>query len=420
MPIIRYIRNQVSQGISANITSVSSGVRNFPTMERQPDFARTFEYNLQSRMNNDSIDYSCFVFPDSDIRTSQFVGSCGSAAITVAMRHLHPQRIGQTGKWLQPTADFDFVFESTYNASELTLSTIIGHEFDRPFYRGRPGYVLWNQMTYYALTNNQIGSFLQLFNKDNATNFRLYLHTESTLDSLEFKESRVKRNYNRDSYFLPLESTELAIEDRLCEILERNHLPIVLVDGLIWSHGNHYTFPNDEEEWKERATNNHTRPEDCTVIEDHPALAELKELMNDNHCWEKDSQENHRSPINDELCHDLHRTYEHLKNHLESTTIGHAVVITGFYVRRAGGDVLWRVIDSNPSTKLNKLRTRNNRDLQGSVNFMTTKEIVSRMTGEGRRQMILEMTSRKNYVRDNFPDQRNLIVPVSLDNNNGW
>jgi len=416
MPIIRNIRTQVSQGRSANITSVFSGVRNFPTVEPQPDFARTFENNLQSQMDNDSIDHSCFVFPDSDIRTSQYVGSCGSAAITVALRHLHPQRIGQTGKRLQPIADFDFMFESTYKASKLSLSTIIGHEFDQPYYRGRPGYVLWNQMTYYALTNNQIGSFLHLFNKDNTTNFRLYLHTESTLDSLEFKESRVKKNYNRDQYFLPLEYTDNDIEDRLCEILERNHLPIVLVDGLISSHGNHYTFPNSEDEWKERATNNHTRPEDCTVIEDHPALAELKELMNDNHCWEKDSQEYHRSPDNYELCHDLKRTYEHLRHRLESTTIGHAVVITGFYVRRAGGDILWRVIDSNPPTKLDKSTTQNNRSEQGSVNFMTTKEIVSRMTGEGRRQMILEITSHKNYVKDNFPDQRNLIAPVSLDN----
>ena len=419
MSIIRNIRARVSQGRGANITSVFSGVRDFPTGERQSRFARAFKNNLQSQMDNDSIDYSCFVFPDSDIRTSQYVGSCGSAAITVALRHLHPQRIAQTGERPQPIADFDFVFESTYKTSKLSLSAIIGHEFDQPFYRGRPGYVLWNQMTYYALTNNQIGSFMNLFNKDNSTNFRLYLHTESTFDSLEFKESGVKKNYERDRHFLPLESTSNDIEDRLCEILERNHLPVVLVDGSIWSHGDHYTFPKDEDEWEERATNSHFRPEDCKAIENHPALAELKELMNDNHCLEKDSQENQRRPDNYELCINLKHTYEHLRHHLEPTTIGHAVVITGFYVRRAGGDVLWRVIDSNPLTKLDKLGIQSNpekRDLQGSVNYMTTRELVSRMTGEGRRQMILEITSHKKFVNNNFPDQRNLIRPVSLDN----
>jgi hypothetical protein len=418
MPIIRAIRNQVSQGISANITSVFSGLRNFPTTGRQQKIQRFFEDELQRQMDMDSIKYSCFIFPDSDIRTSQYVGSCGSAAITVALRHLHPQRIAQTGKRTQPLADFDFEFEYVNNNSKLYLSAVNGYQYGQPTYRGRPGYIVWNQMTYYALTNNQIGSFMQLFNKNNSTKFRLYLHTETTIDSIPFKELGIMNSYDKDSYFLPLSSTNTDIEDRLSEILERNHLPVVLVDGLIWSQGKHYKFPKDDDEWKFRAKNPHTRPDDCTVLEDHPALAELQDLMNEYGCWTEKSH-NSRSQMDSELCCDLQRLYHHLKHRLKPTLIGHAVVVTGFYVRRAGGEVLWRVIDSNPLTKLDKLRSQSNisnRDLQGSINYMTTEEIVSRMTGGERSPMILEITSDLRCVNRNSPDQRNLIPPVSLYN----
>jgi hypothetical protein len=411
MPIIRAIRAKVSEGRSANITSVFSGLRNFPTTGREQKIQRDFENEVQRKMDTESIDYSCFIFPDNDIRTSQYVSSCGSAAITVALRHLHPQRIAFTGKRKQPLADFDFEFESNNNTSTLFLSDVIGHQFGQPVYRGRPGYILWNQMTYYALTNNQIGSFLQLFNKDNYTNFRLYIHTESSLESISFKELGEVKRYTKDQHFLPLSSANIDIEDRLSEILERNHLPVVLVDGLIHSKGGHYRFPKDDDEWEGRANTSHTRPDDCKVYEDHPALAELKDLMIEHGC----ENENSRS----EICQDLRRTYGHLKHRLEPTLIGHAVVITGFYVRRAGGDVLWRVIDSNPSTKLHKLREQSNiskRNSQGSINYMTTEELVSRMTGDGRRHMILEITSNKKYINQNLPDQRNLISPVSLDN----
>jgi len=416
MPIIQNIRNRVSRGRSANITSVFN-IRNWnPSLEPQPTFALDFENDIKSKMNSRSIVHSCFVFPDEDIRTSQYVGSCGSAAITVALRHLHPQRIGQTGELLQPIADFDFMFEKKKpHTSILSLPAVIGHEFDQPYYRGRPGYVLWNQMTYYALTNNQIGSFMQLFNHHkNATNFRLYLHTHPAIEHLEFKESRIKKHYAKQRYFRTLESNnEEDIEDRLCEILERNHLPVVLVDGLIWSHKDHYTFPIDEDEWIKRASDEHERPADCTVIDDHPLLAELKDLIDN--CEKEDLQENRNRPHDNELCWELKHFYDRLKHRLGRTTIGHAVVITGFYVRSVGGEVLWRVNDSNPPTKLDKSTTQE-KSAKGSVNFMTTKELVSRMKGEGRSPMILEITSNSRCVTGNYPDERNLIAPVSLDN----
>jgi hypothetical protein len=412
MPVIQDLRDRISRGRSANITSVLRN-RYFPTSQPEPDFVVNFRDNLQSEMDAEPFDFSCFVFPDDDIRTSQYVDSCGSAAITVALRHLHPQRIGQRGKRLQPIADFDFVYEKDTKTSEL-FPKIIGRELNQPYYRGRSGYVVWNQMTYYALTKNQIGSFMQLFNKENATDFRLFLHTES-IDPLEYKESRMKKYYERDRFFVTLDSNNDGIEDRLCKILERNHLPVVLVDGLIWSGNNHYTFPIDEDEWIERASERHVRPDDCTVIDDHPLLAELKDLIND--CEKEHQKENFIRPHDDELCYDLKHIYERLKDRFGKTTIGHAVVITGFYVRRAGGDVLWRVDDSNPSTKLNKLKTPHNpRDGQGSVNFMTTNELVSRMKGERRSPMILEMTSHSRFVTNDSLDQRSLIAPVCLDN----
>jgi len=412
MPIIQRIRN--SAGRTYNLIWLFDGLNGITEIP-QPEFSRTFRRRLQEELNDHPVDHSCFVYPDDDIRTSQYVGSCGSAAMTVALRHLHPQRIAQDGKRLQPIADFDFVFEKDCLTPELSLSQVIGHDFNAPYYRGRPGYVVWNQMTYYALTNNQVGSFLNLFNNENEndTNFRLFLHCPPSIEHLDFEESRKKKTYEKDRFFIPLQNQDTEIEERLGEILERNHIPIVLVDGLIRSDENHYTFPDDEEEWAKRAKKEHYRPSDCLAVENHPALEELKKLIDANNC---DEEQNEREPINYELCHSLNSAYNHLKHELHPTTIGHAVAITGFYVDRYGGNVLWRVIDNNWPTKLNKKTTRMIRDNQGSINYMTTKELVSRMTGDGRDPRILEITSHKKFVLRNEPDKRNLISPVCLDN----
>ena len=142
MPVIQDIRDRISRGRSANITSVLRK-RYFPTSQPELDFVVKFRDNLQSEMDAEPFDFSCFVFPDDDIRTSQYVDSCGSAAITVALRHLHPQRIGQIGKMLQPISDFDFVYEKDTKTSEL-FPKIIGRELNQPYYRGRSGYVVWN------------------------------------------------------------------------------------------------------------------------------------------------------------------------------------------------------------------------------------------------------------------------------------
>ena len=416
MPIIKRLRE--STGSTYNLIWLFDGL-NGVTEITQPKFSQDFRRRLDRELIDHPVDQSCFVYPDEDIRTSQYVGSCGSAALTVALRHLHPQRIGQSGEHLQPVEDFDFVFEKNCLTPELSLRQVMDHDFHQTYYRGRPGFVVWNQLTYYALTNNQVGSFLNLFNNENDTKFRLFLHCPDSIKYLNFEENSKKKSYEKDEFFIPLQNEASEIEERLAEILERNHIPIVLVDGLIRSEENHYTFPDDDDEWDERAKMEHSRPSDCFAVENHPALEELKKLRDANNCLENQHAAKRylrREPINYELCHSLNSAYNHLKSELHPTTIGHAVAITGFYVNRFGGNVLWRVIDSNWSTKLNKKTTRINRDNQGSINYMTTKELVSRMTGDGRDPKILEISSHKQFVLRNEPDKRNLISPVCLDN----
>lgn len=76
----------------------------------------------------------------------------------------------------------------------------------------------------------------------------------------------------------------------------------------------------------------------------------------------------------------------------QATTIGHAVVVSGMYVHAESGRVLWRVLDSNPVTRLNLKTSRKDRSQQGSENYMTTLELYNRMIGT------LEATGRDRYV----------------------
>ena len=335
-----------------------------------------------------ALDYGvcCFLHVDEDIRTSQYVGSCGSAALTVALRHLHPGRLGQKSTSLsntQPLADFDFTFEkSKKSSSDLTLSDL-GSTLGVPHYLGRPGYILWNQLTFYGLTKNQIGALMNLFNKENDTLFRLYYHhSQPTPQALEFVETRQKHEYEPDEFFLRFTK---KVWNRLKSVLRtfllKNRVAIALVDGLIWSESNHYRFPASEEEWLERTADEHLRPDDCLAVEENPILQGMKDLLVANVCLNEDEARcsEEINPQGEGPCSKLCQMYDQMKmmdGAFQATTIGHAVVVSGMYVHTESGRVLWRVLDNNPGTRLNLKTSRKDGLNKESVNYMTTLGIV--------------------------------------------
>ena len=399
-------------------------VISFIESEDQPTFAKEFHSRILSDIEGLPYEVSCFVHVDEDIRTSQYVDSCGSAALSVALRHLHPGRLGQAGQTVdktQPLADFDFEFELRRpNHPNLSFSDI-GRELGKPVYRGRPGFILWNQLTFYGLTNNQIGAFMELFNRNNKTGFRLYYHSTNISEGLKFKQSRIEKVYKPDRFFVPFSNDSISLENQLLNILFNNRLAIVLTDGLVWTDRHHYDFPADEKEWNLRGNNPHTRPSDCLVIEEHPVLAEISDLIRAYGCQDEENSNNR--DIDWELCKTLKRSYEHLKDVLKPTMIGHAVVVSGVYVHAETGLLLWRVLDSNGSsqTRLNfKSTAQDSRINQGSVNYMTTSELHSRMKGEGDKRSLrmLEVVPSQGGADRVGYSPRNLIVPVVYSNFN--
>jgi hypothetical protein len=118
---------------------------------------------------------------------------------------------------------------------------------------------------------------MNLFNKENDTPFRLYYHhSQPNPQALEYMDTKQKCEYEPDEFFIEIPKSLDSLEERLSDILLNNRLAIALVDGLIWSKGNHYTFPSSEEEWMERAMNEHLRPDDCLAIEENPILQGMR------------------------------------------------------------------------------------------------------------------------------------------------
>lgn len=126
MSLMREIRRQILHGLKADIETIYDELID-EVYFKQPPFANSFWSAIGDQIQQLEYDVSAFVHVDEDIRTSQFVESCGSAALTVALRHLHPGRLlGQQSKAkTQPIADFDFTFEKTKTSnSDLTLSDL--------------------------------------------------------------------------------------------------------------------------------------------------------------------------------------------------------------------------------------------------------------------------------------------------------
>ncbi|MDA8594261.1 hypothetical protein N9L85_02690 [Euryarchaeota archaeon] len=397
MDLKRKIKRKVRRDVKGR-THLLYDPENWPKL---PPFATSFRKEVVDHIKDLDYRVSCFLHIDEDIRTSQYVDSCGSAALTVALRHLHPGRLGQKSKTIdntQPISDFDFTFEkSRAVSSDLTLSDI-GSSLGVPHFLGRPGYTLWNQLTFYGLTKNQIGGLMNLFNKENDTLFRLYYHhSQPNPQGLEFVETKQKYEYESDEFFLHFTNSLRSLEECLADILLKNRLAIALVDGLIWSKSNHYTFPSSEEEWMKRTTNKHLRPDDCLAVEENPILQKMRDLLVANGCLKENQARcpEEFNPQDQEHCYKLCHMYEEMRvmdDSFKATTIGHAVVVSGMYVHAESARVLWRVLDSNPTTRLNLKKSIKNRSRQGSVNFMTTLELYNRMVGT------LEATDRYRYV----------------------
>ena len=405
-----------------------------PSNHRQPEFSNKFCQEIVSHVNGLGYDVSCYVHVDEDTRTAQYVGSCGSAALTVALRHLHPGRIGKTGgppfDNKQPIADLDFAFEVSRPKTDKLLLSDLGASLGEPVYRGRPGYILWNQLTFFGLTKNQVGAFMTLFNKENETPFRLYFHhTQPLPRALKYTEKREEMTYEPDRFFVKFSDTEDALEHQLLNILINNRLAVALVDGLVYTLNDHYRFPMSEKEWLQRGSDFHRRPRDCLVVEEHPVLEALKDALESMGCSNEPS-----GPQDQKVCTPLQHAYNHLKGMLGPTMIGHAVVVSGVYVHSDSGILLWRVLDSNgpQPTRLNLKRVsqKKKRASQGSINYMTTKELYCRMKGTTYNQFspddytmdqdgilrMLEVVPGVSKGKKTSETKRNLIAPVIHSN----
>ena len=229
-----------------------------------------------------------------------------------------------------------------------------------------------------------------------------------------------------------------SLEECLADILLKNRVAIALVDGLIWSENNHYRFPASEEEWLERTADQHLRPDDCLAVEENPILQGMKDLLVANGCLNEDEARcsEEINPQGEGPCSKLCQMYDQMKmmdGAFQATTIGHAVVVSGMYVHAESGRVLWRVLDSNPGTRLNLKTSRKDRSQQGSVNYMTTLELYNRMIGtleatggyvnrQPRRidpdghLRLLEVVPGKNRRAQADVSLRNMIMPVMYSN----
>ena len=247
---------------------------------------------------------------------------------------------------------------------------------------------------------------MNLFNKETTPlSLTVLYHSQPTPQALEFVETRQKHEYEPDEFFLRFTKSLESLEECLADILVKNRVAIALVDGLIWSENNHYRFPASEEEWLERTADEHLRPYDCLAVEENPILQGMKDLLVANGCLKEDEARCSKeiNPQGEGSCSKLCQMYDQMKmmdGAFQATTIGHAVVVSGMYVHAESGRVLWRVLDSNPGTRLNLKTSRKVRSQPGSVNYMTTLELYNRMMVHLRRPADMSIDNPKVDLTD--------------------
>ena len=111
------------------MVSVEEVVRRFITktkvdfqMKLNLNDAETREYIPRIRLVSNAV-----VFHDTDLRTAQYWGSCGTAATIVQLRHLHPRRIERLSAFKREGMFLNSAVSSNEYIDEISVREILGN-----------------------------------------------------------------------------------------------------------------------------------------------------------------------------------------------------------------------------------------------------------------------------------------------------
>lgn len=311
------------------------------------------------------------VFHDFDLQTTQYWGSCGTAATITQLRHLSP---------LRPKRLASFV-DDLETPEDQSINDLFTHELP-PEKLGHKSNMIMDQM----------GGLLKI---DQAW---LYAETRNSGKKLKevlcTKKSGLSFN-DHDELRGPGD-----IEDKIIEIFKRNHIAEFLIDGA-FRQDEEYPFPYDNLEWRNASSGNRVIHRERPPLGGGP-FQELEILFeelcnNEANSIEKPQHEN------DSTCEEISRLMDRLKKMVGPTP--HVVVITGIYQTTPSGRflpnepiyTLFRVLDSNPTGSYTKrIHDKGHRSTKPSVKYMSAEELWNHTTHLRGRTHLREWSTGKS------------------------
>lgn len=359
------------------MVSVEEVVRRFITktkvdfqMKLNLNDAETREYIPRIRLVSNAV-----VFHDTDLRTAQYWGSCGTAATIVQLRHLHPRRIERLSAFKREGMFLNSAVSSNEYIDEISVREILGNP-EEFLFDGAGGRPKIDQGWLFAETRNSIDKLERILT-GGGSNLKLNRH----------------QNFKN----------ELELERTLMKVLSNNHLAYVSIDGA-FRNGENYPFPKSAAEWHDRVSYAPSRPPRGPCR--HWVIDFLEDIVKEV-CEEPAQIHRESQYINhdNERCWELKKTIKRLEEMLGCPT--HAITVTGVY--EPARDYidhhpdqpfrLFRVLDSNPGPRLEDSvhNKQGNRTRQGTVRYMTAIELWTHMREMGRKR-ILEWTTDKRGI----------------------
>jgi len=308
------------------------------------------------------------VYHDSDLRTAQYWGSCGTAATIVQLRHLHPRRLERLSAKRREGDTLNDTQSANEYIDEISIRDVLGLA-ENFMFDGAAGRPKIDQAWLFAETRNSISKLERILCGPGS--------------SLKLKE-HMKIN-NKDD-----------LEKTLMKVLSNNHLAYVSIDGAFRS-GENYDYPESIEEWDKRSNFLPPRPKKSPCR--HWIIDMLWEIVEEQ-CG------GHSQFVKQfEGCGELREVIQRLEHLIQCPT--HAVTVTGVYesnhneifdrvghYNEEGPLRLFRVLDSNPGPNLfNSIYNRTlNLSAQGTVRYMTPLELWNHMSKMNQRR-VLEWTT---------------------------
>jgi len=313
--------------------------------------------------NPDIVD-EALVYHDDDLRTAQYWGSCGTAATIVQLRHLDPMRVERLTEHRRVRTKSEAYNNIELYTDEVSPYKVLGLTFD-DFFDGSAGRPKIDQAWLFAETRN---SMSKLENILCGPQSKLHLIRHSNIQNMG------------------------DLEDTIIKILSNNHLAYMSVDGAFQS-GESYDFPESEDEWHYRASNDPKRPPPPKCK--HWIIDWIEEIIEEK-CPEDALQER-------EECYELRELVVRLEKLVGCPT--HAITITGVYEcvdwlddNPVESVRLYRVLDSNPGPNFTVSATSKVRqNQQGTTRYMTLRELWAH-TQRMQSKRLFEWSTHKNQI----------------------